>query len=866
VRLTARAAPGTVRCVPATIEECFTRPAADALRAAIADAGGNEVFLLGTLDDRALITSVRVLARGNQHAVPALLQVPRPGEVVIHNHPSGTLIPSDADLSVASALGNNAVGAYIVNNAVTELYVIVEPHRANAPQRLAPEHAADLLAPGGVIAARLEGYEQRPQQMQMLEAVAAAFNDDTTLTVEAGTGTGKSLAYLLPAISWSLLNRERVLVSTHTINLQEQLIKKDLPFLTQHAGLECTTALVKGRGNYLCRRKAAQATAQGNLLVEDEHQRELTELLAWAKRTADGSLSDLPVRPRQEVWEHVVSENDNCLRARCPYYSSCFFYEARRAAAKADVIVANHHLLMADLALRDELGSYTQNAVLPPARRVIIDEAHHLEDVATNYFGTRLSYAAIERTFGRLRSLKHESKGLLPALTMALESIDAPDDQPAAEGAVRWIEERLLPHRASLLVDAEQCFTELLTGLEDMLGHEIAAGVDEKIRVVPSFCTLPYWERVESWLTRLGAALSAFAQDFDGVCDRLDQLSEAAGKQVLFLGTELRALQGRVAEFGGALLTFVDDDENSCRWIETRYRPRTGKSIAFNTAPIAVGPLLRKALFEQFPTVVLTSATMAVDQRFDYVHDRLGLSDLSDHDRVRTLRVESPFDFEQQALLAIPRDLPEPNDPRYEAATHEVINETLRATQGGTFVLFTAYGALNRAMRALEPELRARGLTVLQQGDTNRHLLLRRFIDEPGAVLFATDSFWEGVDVRGDALRCVIITRLPFRVPTEPIEQARVEAITARGGNAFAEQTVPQAVIKLKQGFGRLIRSRTDRGAVVLLDSRIVRKPYGRIFLDSLPPARRLIADRRGVAAALQQFFSTHRQHSVHEA
>ena len=842
--------------MPASIDDRYTRTAADAWRAAIADAGGNEVFFLGTVDDDAVITSVRVLARGNRHAVPALLQVPRPGEVVIHNHPSGALTPSDADLSVASALGNNAVGAYIVNNAVTDLYVVVEPHVTTAPTTLTPQHAADLLAPSGPIAARLDGYEHRPQQMQMLEAVVAAFNDDTTLTVEAGTGTGKSLAYLLPAISWSLLNRERVVVSTHTINLQEQLIKKDLPFLTQQAGLECTTALVKGRGNYLCRRKAAQVHTQGAMLVEDEYQHELSELLAWAQHTTDGSLSDLPVRPRLEVWEQVVSENDNCLRARCPYYSTCFFYEARRAAAKADIIVVNHHLLMADLALRDQIGSYTQNAVLPPARRVIVDEAHHLEDVATNYFGTRLSYAAVERTFGRLRSLRHEHKGVLPALQMALESIEAADDRPAAEGAARWIEERLLPHRASLLVDAEQCFTELMTGLEDVVGREIGTGVDEKIRIVPDFCAHPYWQSVESWLTRLGAALGAFAEDIDGVSDRIEQLSEESSRQVIFLNTELRALQSRIAGFGGALLAFVDEDDNTCRWIETRYRPRTGKAIAFNTAPIAVGPLLRKALFEQFPTVVLTSATLAVDQRFDYVHDRLGLRELSDPDRVRTLRVESPFDFEQQALLAVPRDLPEPNDPRYEAATHEAIADTLRATQGGTFVLFTAYGALNRAVRALEPELRARGLTVLQQGNTNRHMLLRRFIDEPHAVLFATDSFWEGVDVRGDALRCVIITRLPFRVPTEPIEQARVEAITARGGNAFAEQTVPQAVIKLKQGFGRLIRSRTDRGAVVLLDSRIVRKPYGRVFLDSLPPARRLIADRQTVGAALKEFFA----------
>ena len=826
-----------------------------ALQAAIADAGGNEVFLLGNLDDQQVTTSVRVLARGNRHAVPALLKIPRPGEVVIHNHPSGTLQPSDADLNIASALGNNGVGAYIVNNAVTDIYVVVEPHVTTTTARLDSAHAAALLAPGGAIAGRLTGYEHRPQQLQMLDAVAAAFNRDATLTVEAGTGTGKSMAYLLPAIAWSMLNRERVVVSTHTINLQEQLIKKDLPFLTEQAGLKCATALVKGRGNYLCRRKAAQVEAQGALLVEDEQQRELNELLAWGKHTTDGSLSDLPVRPRPEVWEQVISENDNCLRARCPYYSTCFFYEARRAAAKADIIVVNHHLLMADLALRDEMGSYTQNAVLPPSRRVIIDEAHHLEDVATNYFGMRLSYATIERTFGRLRSLKHEHKGVLPALMMALDSIALPEDQPAAQGAARWIEDRLLPQRLSVLVDAEQCFAELLTGLEDELGRGATPGTDQKLRVTAAFRKRPYWHTLENRLAHLSVLLDGLARDCEGVCERIEQLSDESGRQVLFLNTELRALQGRVAGFAAALLVFVGDDENTCRWIEARQRPRFGKSIAFHSAPIAVGPLLRRALFEQFPTVVLTSATLAVGGRFDYLHDQLGLSALGDRERVQTLRVESPFDFATQALLAIPKDLPEPNDPRYEAATHEAIVETLRATRGGTFVLFTAYGALNRAVAATGSDLRAAGLTVLQQGETNRHALLNRFIADPRAVLFATDSFWEGVDVRGDALRCVMISRLPFRVPTEPIEQARVEAIEARGGNAFAEHTVPQAVIKLKQGFGRLIRSRTDRGAVVLLDSRIVRKPYGRIFLDSLPPARRLIAERQAVYQALRRFF-----------
>jgi ATP-dependent DNA helicase DinG len=842
--------------VSVALEDRLSAAAASAVRAAISDAGGNEVFLLGSLDDQQRVIAVRVMARGNRQAVPALLQVPRPGEVVIHNHPGGNLTPSDADLAVAAALGGNAVAVYIVNNSVTEIYVVVEPHVAARTAELPAEKAAGLLVPGGLIATQLAGYEHRPQQVQMLEAVAAAFNDNATLTVEAGTGTGKSLAYLLPAIAWSLLNRERIIVSTHTINLQEQLISKDLPFLTAQPGLECTAALVKGRGNYLCRRKAAQVEEQGAVLIEDNLQHELKELLAWARRTKDGSLSDLAVPPRREVWEQVVSENDNCLRTRCPYYSTCFFYEARRAAAKADIIVANHHLLMADLALREETGSYTQNAVLPPARRVIIDEAHHLEDAATNYFGTHLGHTAIERAFTRLRSTKHEAKGLLPALIMALESIERADETAAATGAVRWIEQRLLPRRLSLLVDAEQCFTELRAGLEDVLGDRLAPDMDQKVRIVPEIRALPYWNTLEKWLARLGAALSDFAADFDGVCDRIDQLSEGTEKQALFLNTELRALQGRIAGFGEGLLRFIEEDDEICRWIELRRRPRTGGAITFHAAPVAVAPLLRQALFEQFPTVVLTSATLAVGRRFDYLHERLGLNVLSEPERVRTLRVESPFDFEHQALLAIPRDLPDANDPRYEPATHEVIADTLRVTSGGTFVLFTAYGALRRAVAALAPRLSELGLTLLQQGESNRHLLLRRFVADPRAVLLATDSFWEGVDVRGDALRCVIITRLPFRVPSEPIEQARVESIEAAGGNAFAQHTVPQAVIKLKQGFGRLIRSRTDRGAVVLLDSRVVRKHYGRIFLDSLPPARRIVGERPAVYAALRQFFA----------
>jgi ATP-dependent DNA helicase DinG len=841
--------------MPAVIEERFQPAAVVALREAIADAGGNEVFLLGTLDGDGLVDGVRVLARGNRRAVPALLQVPRPGEVVIHNHPSGQLQPSDADIDVASALGNNGVGAYLVNNSVTKLYVIVEPHLAEDATPIDERNTRALLDRGGTVAARLPGYEHRPQQLRMLEAVAGAFNDSAVLTVEAGTGTGKSLAYLLPALSWSLKNDERVIVSTHTINLQEQLVGKDLPFLTQQAGLECAVALVKGRGNYLCQRKAAQLEEQSEALIEDDLRKELRDVLAWAKNTRDGSLSDLAVRPRLEVWEQVVSENDNCLRARCPYYSTCFFYTARRAAAQADIIVVNHHLLMADLALREQTGSYTQNAVLPPARRLIIDEAHHLADVATNFFSARLGLTALERHFGRLRSARTDNKGILPALLRRLRAIRSGDNLPGAEGAANWIEQRLVPRWFQLSTDAEQVFGDLLFGFEQAVGCDIGPGAEVKQRIVPSFRNTPYWKLLLNELGRLAMALESFARDLNDVLERIDGMSEDVEPQIIYLAKDLESVQGRLLAFAVNLAAFVADDDSRCRWIEGRHRGKRGKSVAFCMAPVAVEPLLRKSLFEQFPTVVMTSATLAVDRRFDYFHREVGLDQIDKPERVRTLQVDSPFDFESQAILAIPNDIPDPNAPGYEPATHAVIHDVVTAARGGTFVLFTSYGALKRAVTAVGPQLTARGLTLLEQGTLNRHHLLERFVSTPHAVLFATDSFWEGVDVRGDALRCVIISRLPFRVPTEPIEEARVEAIRARGGDPFAEHTVPHAVIKLKQGFGRLIRSKTDRGAVVLLDSRVVRKRYGRVFLDSLPPAHRLIAGRRQIHSALQNFY-----------
>ena len=443
---------------------------------------------------------------------------------------------------------------------------------------------------------------------------------------------------------------------------------------------------------------------------------------------------------------------------------------------------------------------------------------------------------------------------------MALGSVDTPGDTLGAAAAARWIDQRLLPGCTSLLLAAEECFARLLGALPDEVIPDAVGSSGEraihKLRVTDALRASSFWRSAIGWLDGLATRLDAYAADFGGVLERLALLSDEVDNQIRYLATELTAIRGRLGAMAAALLAFTDDDAAHCVWFELRTRARNEPALSLHRAPIEIAPLLRRALFEPFATTVLTSATLSVNGAFDYLHQRVGVDRIDPPERVRTLRVESPFDFARQAMLAVPADLPEPTLPADEAASHAALLRVLDITRGGTFVLFTSYAALNRAWFELAGALRAAGLAPLRQGELGRHVLLARFTAEPRAVLFATDSFWEGVDVHGDALRCVVITRLPFRVPTEPLEQARVDAIAARGGDPFAERALPQAVIKLKQGFGRLIRSRTDRGAVVLLDSRVARKRYGRVFLASLPPARQVIGDSTAVFEEMHTFFA----------
>jgi ATP-dependent DNA helicase DinG len=635
----------------------------------------------------------------------------------------------------------------------------VQPQASTAEQPSAAVSMHDVFGPGGLLErSMIGGYEHRAAQLEMAEMVHDAFQSRHHAVVEAGTGTGKTLAYLLPAIC----SGRRVVISTATKSLQEQLYQKDIPFLQKHFAPNLKVAVMKGRANFLCRSKLNQM-ADSPMLKGMEELDAFRQMRDWAKLTETGDRAELTFLPDDsELWARLDARRDTCTGQKCSDFNDCFVTAMHGRARDADLIIVNHHLFFADLALKhDDFGS-----ILPEYSAVVFDEAHEIEDVASDYFGRQISNYRFEELARdadqTLRLLKLGSPALLRRTQKLRErSRTFFESFPARDGRFPFSRAE-----REAFIDQNQ---EAYTGLAD--------------------------------------ALKSIETEFAALAQKPEELTRL-GRRSFELRQELSFL-------------FESNERNFVYWYERR-----NKGVFLAATPIDVSQILRERLFEQFDTVVLTSATLTVGNRFDYIRQRLGL----DNAKERTLPPE--FKYAEQALFYLPQRMPDVRDAGFGARAADEILRLLDLSEGRAFCLFTSYAQ----MKDLYERVSVRSpYPLLLQGTAPRSILLERFKSTPNAVLFATASFWQGVDVPGDQLSCVIVDRLPFAVPSDPIVAARVNALNEEGRNAFSEYQVPQAVLALKQGFGRLIRSKTDRGVLSLLDNRIQRMAYGKIFMESLP-------------------------------
>ena len=669
-----------------------------------------------------------------------------------------------------------------------------------------------MFEEGGLVAQKFAGYEYRPQQVEMLQCVSEAFNEDRHLLVEAGTGTGKSLAYLLPATYYAATNGRHVVISTNTINLQDQLFLKDIPDLQNIVPLEFEAALLKGRANYLCLRRLASLRRQPDLTVDEI--RVLAKILVWLPGTTTGDRAELNLMDEENrIWARLSAEDESCNPSLCSQADRCFFYGARQRAEEAHLIVINHSLLLSDM--------LTEHRILPRYQHLIIDEAHHLEDVATNQLSFQVNQNRILRVLkGLMQSTDKRAYGLLHELPNRLRGSTIPSH-------IQTEVERYLEEARQEVEKTRRKVYNFFTALALFLAEHERPGsqYDQRIRLTSGLRVQPAWSDVEIAWEDLSTGLRGVGDRLEylykgllgledaGILEYDDLMQELLGKlhQVQQLREEMEAIIAQPVAEGIYWASISAKDETT----------------TLHAAPLHVGEQLENGLFTDKECLILTSATLRTGPDFDYIREQLNLW------AAEEMTIGSPFDYLSSTLLYLPTDVPEPGQPHYQRAVEDALVELARATKGRSIVLFTSYSQLRATHRAISRPLGDEGVAVLGQGiDGSRRNLLDELRANPETVILGTRSYWEGIDVVGEALSCLVIARLPFPVPDDPIFAARSETFD----DPFNQYAVPQAVLRFRQGFGRLIRSKTDRGVVALLDKRVLTKFYGGAFLDAIPP------------------------------
>lgn len=819
-----------------TTDELFLPEICSKISHAIASNKGGEVFFVAFTNNQGFVCAAEAVAFGSEDSVPAPLADGMKGDLVIHNHPSGDLRASTPDVNIAALLATHKLGFYIINNDCTEVNVVYKP---KPKVHLGAKEILGIFQKNGILAEMIGAYEERPEQEQMVSSIIQAVNGGEILLAEAGTGTGKSFAYLIPAALWAVQSDKRVIVTTHTINLQNQIAKKDAQLVAslveRLTGKRPLFSVLVGRSNYICPKMVEELLedpAKTRSLFDNEEStaHTLDMISQWIPRAAEGLRGELPDTVSAELWEEINATTPSCQRKECPLYDKCFYYKARMAAEAAHVIIGNHALLLA--AIDEEQGFLS---TIPQFSGLVMDEAHHLETVALRAMAETFSFGSIAWRLSRLyrrRGIREMGQlALLPAVA-ALPTV------PKAEE---------LYHEA---IDSITAFKDFLNDKEQEF-RSLLGNTPPTLELSPALLISPLWidlkgilsdifakvRSLEITLTELEKALGEHFPNIEKIKDVLRVIALHVGALA-----EMRLCHDHL--FG------ITPDET----LVVKQLEITQRQVRFSAGPAEMGDFLAKHLFRPKEFVIFTSATLSVNGNFDFFNQGVGLSYVQNEKNINQISLPSPFNYAQQMEMLVLKEeglLPH----RALQERYHLLEDAVCLTGGGALILFTSYRAMDEAFAALKDAFLEAGLHPISQRERSREELLETIKEKDYAVLFATSSFWEGIDVPGEHLRFLVIDKLPFENPEDPLLKAKSKIIEEKGGNAFMEYSVPLAVLRFKQGIGRLIRSKSDRGMLLVLDGRIYSKRYGKAFLDTARPAPSYYLSHQEILSRIKYFF-----------
>ena len=762
-----------------------------------------EVVFLCSLNKEKIVYQVSVISRGNMDSAPALLKIEGPGKMIIHNHPSGNLLPSDNDISIASILANNIVGFGIIDNTVKNVNVVVEPQIKYEVEKLDYDKVIEVFSSKSSLS-KIKEFKERESQKTMVKYVINSLNNNRISIIESGTGTGKTWAYLVPLMEWVDKNHERCVISTYTINLQQQILNDFFILNTALKSDKLKITAIKGRKNYLCKLRLDSLSNTFNfLLPEGVKPEDFEHIKEWSKKTLNGTKSDISFSLKDSLWEEISADGETCINDKCQYFpGDCFYFKAREKALSSDILIVNHHLLFTDIMLKSQDGEFS---VLPEYSRIILDEAHHLEDSYRSQQERIFSWYGFVKIINKIYIKKgKKSKGLLTYFESVIpnelltESINKIDE-------VRKTAKNFF----------ETIFNEILS-----------------ISIKNNYISLEDFLSKSSRNFEFKELINKFGKDLTDISSILKEIIEYSKN----LGDDLNlkilySKRLRILEYSSVLKDFIEKDEKlHLLHIDER---KDYKSLTLRILPIDLSQSIVENVYTKFPSIVMTSATLSVDNRFDLFKRWIGLDKIPK--RVDEVSLTSPFDYKNNMSIMVPSDFPLPTQEIVflDMATN-FLSEVIKIADGKTFILFTSYYMMEKFHKLLSESLSNSNFSLLKQGDYQREELLNLFKKGFKTVLLGTSSFWEGVDVVGDSLSVVAIMKLPFPVPTEPLFSAKSKIIEEEGGNSFMDLSVPLTSLKLKQGIGRLIRSENDKGIVLILDNRLTKKRYGKTISNSL--------------------------------